>query len=356
MIGVALIGAGIFAREEHLPAIQACPLLALKAVYSRSHESAAALAALATKPDCKIDVFCHSLGVDGQDAGLSSLLSRPDIAAVVVALPILQQPAVIRAAIAAGKHVLSEKPVAGTVAAARDLLAWYDALPGGTRPFWGVAENYRFKRSLQFAAEKIAELGGSVNTFALRGFSFVEPDNKYFNTPWRKEPAYQGGFLLDGGVHQVAGLRMLLAAASLRIARVSAFGALLEDRLRPLDTLHAAVATNDGRAAGVVSISYATEFRSGLDIEIVTTRGTVTWTPTEVKVVTKDASDSGKTAEETRIFENDRGVATEMVAFAECARDRGAPETGLSPREALRDLELLEALLDSASSGAPVVL
>ncbi|KAJ1568910.1 hypothetical protein HK405_012323, partial [Cladochytrium tenue] len=118
----------------------------------------AALAALATKPDCKIDVFCHPLRVDGQDAGLSSLLSRPDIAAVVVALPILQQPAVTRTAIAAGKHVLSEKPVAGTVAAARDLLAWYDALPTDTRSFWGVAENYRFKRSLQFAAAKIAGL------------------------------------------------------------------------------------------------------------------------------------------------------------------------------------------------------
>ncbi|KAJ1554158.1 hypothetical protein HK405_005862, partial [Cladochytrium tenue] len=137
-----------------------------------------------TVVDCKIDVFCHPLGVDGQDAGLSSLLSVPDIAAVVVALPILQQPAVIRTAIAAGRHVLSEKPVAGTVAAARYLLAWYDALPTDTRPFWGVAENYRFKRSLQFAAAKIAELGWSVNAFALRRFSFAEPDNKCFNTPY----------------------------------------------------------------------------------------------------------------------------------------------------------------------------
>lgn len=42
-IGIAIIGAGIFAREEHKPAVDACKDLELKAIYSRSKGSAEGL-------------------------------------------------------------------------------------------------------------------------------------------------------------------------------------------------------------------------------------------------------------------------------------------------------------------------
>lgn len=38
-IGIAILGAGIFAREEHMPAVEACKDFELKAVYSRSKKS-----------------------------------------------------------------------------------------------------------------------------------------------------------------------------------------------------------------------------------------------------------------------------------------------------------------------------
>lgn len=42
-IGIAILGAGIFAREEHKPAVDACKDLELKAIYSRSKGSAEGL-------------------------------------------------------------------------------------------------------------------------------------------------------------------------------------------------------------------------------------------------------------------------------------------------------------------------
>lgn len=42
-IGIAILGAGIFAREEHKPAVDACKDLELKAVYSKSKRSAEGL-------------------------------------------------------------------------------------------------------------------------------------------------------------------------------------------------------------------------------------------------------------------------------------------------------------------------
>lgn len=42
-IGIAILGAGIFAREEHKPAVDACKDFELKAVYSKSKKSAASM-------------------------------------------------------------------------------------------------------------------------------------------------------------------------------------------------------------------------------------------------------------------------------------------------------------------------
>jgi predicted dehydrogenase len=77
VIGVALIGSGIFAKEEHLPAIQATPSLSLKAVYSRSLKSAQALAEQLS------DVELYSDDQEGKT--FSDLLKRDDVKGLVSA-------------------------------------------------------------------------------------------------------------------------------------------------------------------------------------------------------------------------------------------------------------------------------
>lgn len=76
-IGIALIGSGIFAKEEHLPAIQATPSLSLKAVYSRSLKSAQALSEKLSGVDLYSD--------DQSDKKFEDLLKRDDIKGVVIA-------------------------------------------------------------------------------------------------------------------------------------------------------------------------------------------------------------------------------------------------------------------------------
>jgi predicted dehydrogenase len=76
-IGIALIGSGIFAKEEHLPAIQDTPALSLKAVYSRSLKSAQTLSEKLS------DVELYSDDQDGKK--FEDLLKREDIRGVVIA-------------------------------------------------------------------------------------------------------------------------------------------------------------------------------------------------------------------------------------------------------------------------------
>ena len=99
----AAVGAGIFAREEHLPSLIASPKFNLKAVYSRSRKSAAAL--IGANAELK-DVDIYS---DDSPAGqtLEALLARPDIDAVDLVMPIPAQPAILRQIWKAGKHVVS---------------------------------------------------------------------------------------------------------------------------------------------------------------------------------------------------------------------------------------------------------
>ncbi|CAK7237607.1 hypothetical protein SBRCBS47491_010041 [Sporothrix bragantina] len=349
MTVVALLGAGIFAKEEHLPAIEAAEGLTLGAVYSRSQASAEALAAAATKTaDGKsADVYYDSPATAGR--GLDDLLGRSDIAAVVVALPILVQPAVITKALAAGKHVLSEKPIAKDVAAAKELI---NTRPG--KGIWAVAENFRFLEVIAYAADRVRQIGGKVTTFNMHLFTLIGDDDKFFNTEWRKVPEYQGGFLLDGGVHFVAGLRHMLAATEEKheIQRVTAATTLLQEKLAPVDTVNAVFVTNH-KAVGTFCVSFGMEHKGGFQIEVVTSNGSVTMTPTDV---TTKWVEGGEKKEDRKEFSFSAGVKPEVAAFA-ASLPSGQVDPRQKPEEALQDLAVLEAMLTSADKGGePIIL
>lgn len=337
--GIALIGSGIFAKEEHLPAIKATPLLNLKAVYSRSLNSAKSLAEQLS------DVELYSEDQEGKS--YDKLLERDDIAGVVIALPILAQPEYIKKALSAGKHVLAEKPIAKDVSTAQELLNWYNSnirKPGG--PIFSIAENFRFLDSFVYGAEAVKQLG-RVLEFRTRMSALVQPGGKYFETAWRKKPEYQGGFLLDGGVHFIAGTRLLLGKENSPV-KTSAFTAQLRVHLPPVDTLNATVLLKNG-SSGTIAISFGTTF-SGAAYEVAAEKGTVTVSRGKV-TVKKDGQ------EEVKDFPDEgSGVKQEVKAWAEAVA-KGVENPQQSPEEALKDLELLEASLKSGENGgSPVEL
>lgn len=65
----------------------------------------------------------------------------------------------MRIALDAGKHVLSEKPIAKDLAEATALLQWYRSSGVSQRANWSVAENWRYWKSLNYARDQLATLG-----------------------------------------------------------------------------------------------------------------------------------------------------------------------------------------------------
>ena len=308
-----------------------------------------------------IDLYSEDAGTG---KGYKDLLQRTDIQAVIIALPILTQPEYIKNALIAGKHVLSEKPIAKDVATATELLNWYHENINTKKVTWGVAENFRFFESVAFASEQIEKLG-RVLGFNVRVQSMVKPGQKYFGTykfskgkkrsvkileivadcpletEWRKKPQHQGGFVLDAGIHPVAGLRMLLGAENAPL-RVAAFTEQLQEHLPPVDTLDATVKTKSG-STGTFSLSFGTTYDE-YKLNVACENGVVF----REKAVADFTAGSGGAVivkthggeERTEFTSEELGVKQEVEAWAK-ALETEREDPRQKPEEALKDLEIV---------------
>lgn len=321
-IRLAIVGAGLFARDSHLPAIQSLgTAYEIVAVASRSQQSASRLAE---------HISPHVEATTDVDA----LLTRPDIDAVDIVMPIDSMPAMVEKALRAGKHVISEKPVAPDVATGHRLLS----VPRNS--VWMVAENWRYAS----AFHRVAELLKSGRIGAPRVFHWalsivMNEANKYYSTPWRREGSFPGGFLLDGGVHHTALMRLMFG----EVKSLKAFTAQLREDLPPTDTLAAALEFDSG-VLGTYSVSFAVPQSMDTGLVIVGEDGILRVTRTRLEI-----TQGGET--QTESF-NDDSLKQEFAAFARAVR---AGESHLNtPEQAVQDVAIIEAILRSGESGGRI--
>lgn len=325
-IRLALIGAGIFARDVHLPALQALgKTFSIVAVYSRSQAKAEALAEQLPEPA-------------EASSDLPALLARDDIEAVDIVLPINAMPPVVEMALRAGKHVVNEKPVAPDLAVGRRLLAAYAEHSGQV---WMVAENWRYEDAFAQAAAIIrsGEIGRPLLCHWVV-YNPINPDNKYYATPWRRSGDFPGGFVLDVGVHHVAVLRWLLG----EIVGVSAMAHQMRADLPPADTLNATLRFESG-VTGVYQATYALNAPWPPALHITGEAGSVRVHRQALEVT------SGGTTRTVPVTPH-QGVQRELAAFAAAVREGQIHRN--SPQQALQDLAVVEAMLRSAALDCPI--
>jgi predicted dehydrogenase len=127
---------------------------------------------------------------------------------VLISLPIPLNYPVTREALAAGKHVICEKPAGVDEAEARQFLKLADEFP---RQVILIAENFFYRDDLRLA-RSLLDGGaiGRVHLMAWRNvFQLVPREGQFSSTPWRWAPMYRGGPQLDAGVHHLAQIRLL---------------------------------------------------------------------------------------------------------------------------------------------------
>ncbi len=146
---IAIVGAGGIVDGAHLPAY--------------------ALAGLTVVGITDVDLdrardVATRHGIPRVYGSLEELLADEESVVVDIAVPVDQQPAVFTAAIAAGKHVLAQKPFADNPAMAREL----DAIARESGLIAAVNQQLRFDEGIA-AAHRMVELGwiGTVTSFSI---------------------------------------------------------------------------------------------------------------------------------------------------------------------------------------------
>ena len=327
-IRLAILGSGIFTRDSHLPALKALgDIYEIVAIYSRNAEAASALAS--TLP-----------GAVQTYTDLDALLVRPDIDAVNVIMPIAVQPEIVTAALKAGKHVISEKPVAPDVASGRQLLQTAQDLTAQSGKIWMIAENLRYEPAFQQAHDLIqhGDIGKPLQlTWATA--AAVNPQNKYYHTAWRRDNSFPGGFILDGGVHNIAVMRTVMG----EIVSVTAFVAQMRDDLPPADTLSATFRFANGALGNWSQTFAATAPVHGL-MQVIGDRGML-----EVNARQLNTNIDGSQTSQSFAVDD---IQEELAAFARAIQGEPLIST---PAQALQDVAVIQAILESAQKGVAIM-
>src|SRR5260370_1135845 len=186
LLRIGIIGAGGVARSIHLPGFALCPQVEIGAVCDRDPEAA------------------RSLGVARTFERVEDLLALRDVNAVVVATPNHLHREIVLAALAAGKHVLCEKPLGLNAA---DTLEMARAAESSGLVHM-TAFTYRFAPALQYM-RRLVEAGKLGEVRAVRA-AYLMALSKHL-LGWRSSKRLAGsGVLADIGSHPIPLVQFLV--------------------------------------------------------------------------------------------------------------------------------------------------
>lgn len=226
-IGIGLVGSGFMGRAHALAFRAVEGLFTLPARLR--------LELLAERSEAEATRAASALGFSRATADWQALVRDPAVDIVAIAAPNALHAPIALAAIANGKHVYCEKPLAGSLA---DATAMAEAARrAGVVTLVGF--NY-LRNPMIVTAREIVRSGeiGTVTGFrGIHAEDFMADPQAAFS--WRCEPAEDGGALSDIGSHIIAMSRFLLGEVQSVCGR--------------LDTIHASRPGADGalRTVGV---------------------------------------------------------------------------------------------------------
>ncbi|PON69736.1 Glucose-fructose oxidoreductase, bacterial [Parasponia andersonii] len=341
---IAICGAGIFVRTQYIPRLaEISDLVSLKAIWSRTQESARGAVEIAQK-------FFPGVECKWGDNGLDEIIEDKSILGVAVVLAGQAQVDFSLRLLKAGKHVLQ---------ATRELeeaLAGYNSISTNvpSKPIWAVAENYRFEPAFVECKKLVAEIGEMMSVQVIVEGS-MNSSNLYFSSSWRRN--FTGGFILDMGVHFIAGLRMLVGC---EVVSVSAATSYVDKTLPPPDNISSLFQLENGCSGVFVMVVSSSSPK--IFWRVVGLKGTLQiergkHDDQHGYVVSLCSADG----QSKNTFYKFSGVTEEFKSFIydiSLANVKGSDhvtEPRISFVEGARDVAVLEAMLESgAKQGAPV--
>jgi len=388
-IGIAVIGAGM-AGKAHAAAYRTAPTL------YQSILPTLRLVSIADAYEPLAAAAAKRYGFARHDTAWQAIAEAKDIDVVSIVVANALHREIALALLAAGKHVLCEKPLSDTIDSAQ-------AMAEAARKASSVARvGFTYRRAPGIAyIRQLVQTGvlGDVYHVSGRYWTDYAADPKSAIS-WRFKGAPGSGALADVGSH-VSYLLEFISGSEIREVSGGRFRTVIPQRPKPIGAVsghgHASVSDeydaveNDdyaafsvgfaNGAAGAAEVSrVAVGYPNGLTLEVFGARGAVRWEqerPSELQLALHEGPSAQRGyrrvllgAEHPYVaggapidvagvgFGQNEGFAYQARAFLE--EVAGIPESDALPRNAtfddgVRNLLLLDAVAESARSGGATV-
>lgn len=245
MIGIAFVGTGSIAAY-HLDALAALPDAAVRVVVGRDAAKSAA--------------FAVARGIPAGTNDLDAVLGRADIDAIIVASPDDTHEAICLKAIAAGKAILVQKPMAPDAAACRRMIAAAQTAKVDLQ----VSFMHRYFE--EFAAARDLIDAGAIGTPTSARMRNATPGPDWADWFFKKSNI-GGGVVLQLGVHGIDLLTQLFGP----VVSLNATTAILRPARRLADGRIVAVETPDSAWA---TYRFAVGIAAAHDMSMIEAAGT----------------------------------------------------------------------------------
>lgn len=234
-LGIAIVGCGGITLQNHLPGIALCP--------------EAKVVALCDNNAATLERASRETGISVTSTDYTQIVQRDDVQAVIIATPNVTHAPVALAAIAAGKHVLCEKPIAMNYAEARQMAEAADA--AGVRHM--TAFTYRFVPAMRYLGHLIAR-GDLGEPYHFRSCRLQDWGTR--NLGWRQVKALAGtGELGDMLSHRIDFAQHLVGPVKRLVANTKRLVDSREGNPSDLEDWVAILAEFEGGATGVLESS-----------------------------------------------------------------------------------------------------
>lgn len=266
---------------------------------------------------------------------LSTVLADPAVNILSVCSPTPSHAAIAVAALAAGKHVLLEKPIAGSLEDARAIEAAAEASTG----ILMVAHVVRFFEGYRLLREDVTAglLGTPLSVRARRLIDKPDPSS------WWHDESRSGGVLLDVAIHDFDQLNLFLGEP----VAVTSRGA---GRLGPFETTVEYAAGGIGQVLSYADTPSGVPFTSS--IELLGTRGGAEYRLAGAK---SSYRISAADAPATRAIAADAPYTRQIEYFLDCIRTGSQPDF-CPTASAVQALAVSLAARRSSASGSRVLL
>jgi predicted dehydrogenase len=234
-LGVAIIGCGGITLQNHLPGLALCP--------------ETELVALCDTDPATLERARQQTAVAFACTRYQEVLARDDVDAVIIATPNVMHPPIALAAIANGKHVLCEKPLA---LCAKDATTMADAAEkAGVRHM--TAFTYRFVPAMRYLAH-LVHRGDLGEPYHYRSCRLQDWGTRALG--WRQVKASAGtGELGDMLSHRIDFAHLLIGPIKQLVADLRRVHASRQGQANELDDWVAIIAHFTCGATGVLESS-----------------------------------------------------------------------------------------------------